>query len=135
MRGRIRVASSMWLGAALAGALSVTGAAAAGQDVDVSGTWRLTVTTDQGVTHPTVSLRQDGSALAGDYSSESLGEQVVEGSVADGEILFRFSAVAQGREFPVVYRGVLAADGTSSGTIDIAGGLLTGSFVGRREGG
>ena len=55
--------------------------------------------------------------------------------MADGEILFRFSAVAQGREFPVVYRGVLAADGTISGTIDIAGGLLTGSFVGRREGG
>ena len=101
MRRRLRTASPLWLGVALAGALFVPIGPAAAQAVDLSGTWRLTVTTDRGVTHPTVSFSQNGRALSGDYSSESLGRHRVEGSVSDQEVTFRFSAAAQGRRFPV----------------------------------
>jgi len=102
---------------------------------DVSGRWLLTVTTDQGVTRPSVVLRQNGDALSGDYSSETLGEHEVEGSVSGSTVTWSFSASAQGQAFPVVYRGTLGEDGTITGTIDIAGGLLTGSFTARRDGG
>ncbi len=53
------------------------------QPADVAGTWELAVTTDQGVSHPSVTFAQDG--------------------------------------------------GTLSGTIDVAGGMLGGTFTARRQ--
>ncbi|SVC51210.1 uncharacterized protein METZ01_LOCUS304064, partial [marine metagenome] len=44
-----------------------------GQTVDVTGTWNLEVTTDQGVTRPSFRLTQEGERLSGSYSSEALG--------------------------------------------------------------
>lgn len=122
--------------AALAGVLGAlsTGSAAA-QTPDVAGTWILTVTTDQGVTRPSVTLVQDGEALRGDYSSDTLGEHEVSGSVTASEVTWSLTAGTAGRSFPVVYRGTLAEDGTISGTIDIAAGLMTGSFTAVRSGG
>ena len=48
MRG-VRVARAVWLAAAL---LVSAAAKTVAQTPDVSGTWQLTVTTDQGVTSP-----------------------------------------------------------------------------------
>ena len=55
---------------------------AAAQTADVAGTWTFRVTTDQSVTTPTVTLEQNGETLTGHYSSETLGEQEVEGTVS-----------------------------------------------------
>lgn len=48
---------------------------ASAQTADVAGTWTLTVTTDNGVTNPVLTLEQDGETLTGHYSSEALGEE------------------------------------------------------------
>lgn len=120
----------------LAGLFMVVGllwAAPASAQVDVSGTWQLAVTTDQGVTHPTVTFRQEGADLTGDYSSEALGQNRVSGTVDGTSVTWSFSASLQGQDIPVRYRGTLQDDGTISGSIDIAGGMLTGSFVGTRD--
>lgn len=120
----------------LAGLFMVVGllwAAPASAQVDVSGTWQLAVTTDQGVTHPTVTFRQEGADLTGDYSSEALGQNRVSGTVDGTSVTWSFSATLQGQDIPVRYRGTLQDDGTISGSIDIAGGMLTGSFVGTRD--
>jgi hypothetical protein len=114
----------------------ILGAApAVGQQADVAGRWRLEVTTDQGITHPTVVFAQDGATLTGDYSSETLGETSVRGSVEGEIVTWSFSANLQGQDIPVRYRGTLAADGTMSGSIDIAGGMMTGSFTASRSDG
>ena len=105
------------------------------QDVDLSGAWTLTVRTDQGVTTPTWNLTQEGTRLTGRYSSEALGQNDVTGSVEGGAITISFEANLQGQGVPVVYRGTLQDDGTLAGTIDVAGGMLTGSFTARRFGG
>ena len=109
--------------------------AVSAQAVDVSGTWQLAVTTDQGVTRPEVTFEQDGSALSGDYASETLGRHSVQGSVEGTTVQWSFSANMQGQTFPVRYEGTLQDDGTISGSIDIASGMMTGSFVATRDDG
>lgn len=116
--------------AAMAGADRISA-----QDVDVSGTWQLRVTTDQGTTHPTVVFEQAGTMLTGDYSSETLGRNEVEGEVDGPNVRWSFTTSLQGQSFPVRYEGTLRDDGTIAGSIDVAGGMMTGSFVATRDDG
>jgi hypothetical protein len=116
--------------AAMAGADRI-----AAQEVDVSGAWQLRVTTDQGTTHPTVVFEQAGTMLTGDYASETLGRNDVEGEVDGHNVHWSFSTSLQGQSFPVRYEGTLRDDGTIAGSIDVAGGMVTGSFVATRDDG
>ena len=116
-------------GAVLAVATAPVGA----QTANVAGTWTMSVTTDAGgTTTPTVTLQQDGANLTGHYTSETLGEADVTGTVEGNRVTIRFSADLQGQEVPVVYAATLGADGVLTGTIDLAGGLATGTFTARR---
>ena len=112
---------------ALAGAVE-----ASAQAVDLSGDWIFSVTTDTGVTMPEVTLAQDGGTLSGRYSSDALGQSPISGRVTGSEMRFEFSADLQGQLAPVEYAGTVNADGTISGTMDIAGGLLVGTFTATR---
>lgn len=107
--------------------------ATASAQIDVSGTWRMTVNTDNGVTNPTMTLVQDGTSLTGSYSSQALGESDVRGDVDGESVTIRFSATLQGQSIPVTYTGTLAEDGTLSGRLDIADGMLTGTFTAIRS--
>ena len=99
---------------------------------DVAGDWALMVDTDAGPTTPSVVLEQDGTELTGHYSSETLGEADVTGSVSGNEVQFSFSASAQGFDVDVSYTGTLQDDGTLSGQISL-GGLGGGTFTGKRR--
>jgi hypothetical protein len=112
---------------AIAGAVE-----ASAQAVDLSGDWIFSVTTDTGVTMPEVTLVQDGGTLSGRYSSDALGQSPISGRVTGSEMRFEFSADLQGQLAPVEYAGTVNADGTISGTMDIAGGLLVGTFTATR---
>jgi hypothetical protein len=99
---------------------------------DVAGDWALTVETDQGTTTPSVVLEQDGATLTGHYSSETLGEADITGSVDGKAVAFSFGASVQGFDLDVSYTGTLQDDGTLSGEISLgeAGG---GTFTGKRR--
>ncbi len=99
---------------------------------DVAGDWALMVDTDAGPTTPSVVLEQDGTELTGHYSSETLGEADVTGSVSGNEVRFSFSASAQGFDLDVSYTGTLQDDGTLSGQISL-GDLGGGTFTGKRR--
>lgn len=107
----------------------------AAQTADVAGKWNLTVTTGQGTTNPTFTLVQDGEKLTGHYSSEALGEADLTGTVSGSSVRISLEGSIQGQSVPVVYSGTLNDDGTMSGTIDIAGGALTGTFTATRADG
>lgn len=100
---------------------------------DVAGTWTFSVSTDNGVTTPSMTLEQDGSALTGRYSSNALGEQDVTGTVDGKAVTISFDVSLQGQSVGVVYRGMLGDDGRWTGTIDIADGMLVGSFTATRD--
>ncbi len=110
-------------------------AGVAGQDANVAGAWALEVETDQGVTNPTWVLEQEGTTLTGQYSSEALGQNQIRGTVDGSTIVIRFSADLQGQAIPVEYRGTLGDDGVIRGSIDVAGGMMQGSFTARRRDG
>ena len=125
--GRMSAAmvATVLLGAAWAAGVSA-------QAVDVTGTWTMEVTTDAGTTTPTMTLEQHDDHVTGHYSSETLGEADVEGAVTGNQVRISFEADLQGQAVPVVYQATVDANGVMTGTIDVAGGLATGTFTARR---
>ena len=110
---------------ALAGAVE-----ASAQTANLSGAWTFTVTTEvSGVTNPAVTLEQDGMTLTGHYSSAQLGENDLSGTVTGMEITFTFDVDLGGQVIEVTYSGTVEEDGEISGTLDIGGGLVTGTFT------
>jgi hypothetical protein len=81
---------------------------------------------------PTVTLKQDGEKLTGHYSSATLGEADLTGSVKEKEIKFSFSADAQGTALQVSYTGTIEDKDSLKGTVDL-GGLAQGTFTAKRQ--
>lgn len=106
---------------------------ASAQTANVAGVWTLEVTTDTGVTMPQLTLEQDGMKLTGHYVSEALGENDVTGTVDGQEVTVSFIADLQGQSAPVIYFGTVDEEGVWSGTIDIADGLVTGTFTAKKD--
>jgi hypothetical protein len=127
-----RVRSLGVLTAGVAAALALGAAQVSAQAVDVTGAWNMEVTTETGTTTPSMTLEQHDDHVMGHYSSETLGEADLEGSVTGNQVRLAFEAELQGQAVPVVYVATVDENGVMSGTIDIAGGLATGTFTARR---
>ncbi len=123
----------------LVGALAVAATAitfggteqASAQTVDASGAWAFVVTQDTGgePTTPSLTLEQDGETLTGHYSSDSLGEADVTGTVDGSTVTISFEADLQGMPVSVTYVGTIDAEGMMTGTISLLDGLATGTFT------
>ena len=107
-------------------------AAQAETKTDVSGKWLFSVTTDAGTGTPTVTLKQQGDSLTGHYSSQTLGEADLKGTIKDGKITFRFPVSLQGTSLTVTYSGTVDTKDSMKGSVDI-GGMATGSFTAKRQ--
>lgn len=105
----------------------------AAQEVDVSGTWNMTVESQQGRTNPTVTLEQDGQSLTGQYSSETLGDAEVTGSVDGNEVTFSFTANVGGQSVPASYTATVEGD-EMSGNLTLAGQEAASFTATRAEG-
>ena len=122
-------------GAALvAVAVLAAGAAqASAQNVNVAGAWAMSVTTEAGgTTTPSMTLVQNGTALTGTYTSETLGDAEIRGTVEGNKVTINFTASLGGQDVPVTYVATVDAAGVMTGTIDLAGGMATGTFTARR---
>jgi hypothetical protein len=100
--------------------------------IDVSGTWAFTVQTDAGTGSPTVTLKQDGEKLTGHYSSATLGEADLTGSVKGKDLKFTFTGNVQGTSLEVTYTGTIEDKDTLKGTLDL-GGYAQGTFTAKRR--
>jgi hypothetical protein len=110
-----------------------TAFAYAGQaKTDISGTWIFEVQTDAGTGTPTVTFKQDGEKLTGHYSSQTLGEADLTGTVKGNDETFNFMADLQGNAVPVTYKATIESATSMKGTIDI-GGLAGGTFTGKKK--
>jgi hypothetical protein len=129
MKGRY--AGAMLLTALVVGLAPMRGTAQTAK-MDVTGKWLFNVQTDAGTGTPTVTLKQDGEKLTGHYSSATLGEADLTGSVKGKEIRFSFSADAQGTTLQVSYTGTVEDKDSIKGTVDL-GGLAQGTFTAKRQ--
>ena len=100
---------------------------------NMTGSWILEVSSDQGITMPELTLVQEGMKVTGHYSSDALGENDITGMVDGNKVMVSFEADLQGQSAPVSYKGTVDEEGVWSGTLDIAGGLLTGTFTAKKE--
>lgn len=106
--------------------------AAQAAKVDVTGKWAFTVQTEAGTGEPTVTLKQEGEKLTGHYSSPTLGEADLTGTVKGQQIQFSFTANAQGTSLEVKYSGTVESKDALKGTVDL-GGLGSGTFTAKRQ--
>lgn len=98
---------------------------------DVAGTWALTVETAQGTGNPSVTLKQDGEKLTGNYSSPLFGEQPVTGSIKGNAFTFSFTGSIEGTTLTVTYTGTVEKD-TMKGKV-VLGELGEGTFTGKKK--
>jgi len=115
-------------------ALAVASAAWAGQaaKIDVTGEWVFDVQTAAGSGTPTVTLKQDGEKLTGHYSSGTLGEADLTGTVKAADIAFTFTADVQGNALPVSYTGTIDSPTTMKGTLSITA-VGDGTFTAKKK--
>jgi hypothetical protein len=104
-------------------------AAAQSANVNVSGTWILSVQSDAGASMPTLTLKQDGQKLSGHYSSMLVGEAEVTGSIKGQAIEFTVRAEVQGMPFELKYNATLEGKDSMKGTLstELGGGTFTAS--------
>jgi hypothetical protein len=114
----------------LAGLLA--SAVAAQQKLNITGKWVFEVQTDAGTGTPTVTFKQDGDKVTGHYSSMTLGEADLTGTLKGQSLTFNFQADLQGQAVPVTYQATVDSNTTMKGTIDI-GGAATGTFTGKKQ--
>jgi hypothetical protein len=112
--------------------LAVAFAYAGQAKTDISGQWTFEVVTDAGTGTPTVTFKQDGEKLTGHYSSQTLGEADLTGTVKGTDVTFNFMADLQGNAVPVTYKATIESPTSMKGTIDI-GGLAGGTFTGKKK--
>ena len=112
----VRLLSDQWMyGLGSAGAASGTPAAcinavalAQSNKVDVTGVWIFSVESPAGKSNPTLTFKQDGEKLTGQYSSQLMGQADLTGTVKGQAIEFVVSATVQGTPIELKYTG--AAD-------------------------
>ncbi len=98
--------------------------------LDVSGAWALEVNAAGGSGTPTVTLKQEGEKLTGQYSGQ-LGEAPLSGTIKGNAIAFQFDVDVQGTSLRVVYTGTVERD-SMKGTVTL-GEMGEGTFSGSRK--
>ena len=98
--------------------------------IDVSGTWDMTVESQQGTAHPSITLKQDGEKITGSYRGQ-MGESRLQGSIKGNEIAFTVTLKFQDASYTVTYTGS-ATDDKMSGTTRF-GNAGTGNWSAERR--
>ena len=120
----------------LALAVLVLGASTAGTSAqttfDVTGAWAFEVQTEAGTGTPVVTFKQDGEKLTGHYSSATLGEADLTGTVKGEVIAFSFTVSIQGTTVEIAYSGIIENKDSMKGKAVIVG-LGEGTFTAKRK--
>jgi hypothetical protein len=98
--------------------------------VNVTGTWVFDVQTPAGSGTPTMTFKQEGEKLTGQYSGQ-LGEAPLTGTVKDSKITFQIDVAVQGTNLTIVYSGTVDRD-TMKGTVSL-GEAGEGTFTAKRK--
>lgn len=100
---------------------------------ELSGEWTASLQLDAISATPSFTLKQEGTKLTGEYVSQQYGKFPLSGEVTGTAVSFTVSMNIEGNALDAVYSGVLQADGSLKGTVDIAGGAMGGTFSATRK--
>jgi hypothetical protein len=96
---------------------------------DVSGSWDLTVESQQATSHPSITLIQEGEKLTGTYRGQ-MGDSALQGTLRGNEIRFNVTLKFQDASYVVTYSGTVSED-TMKGSVRF-GDMGTGKWSARR---
>jgi hypothetical protein len=111
----------------LAGTGSTTSARQSNK-VDVTGVWIFSVESPAGKSNPTLTFKQEGEKLTGQYSSQLMGQADLTGTIKGQAIEFVVSATVQGTPIELKYTGSVDSKDSMKGTLsagDFGGGTFT----------
>ena len=97
---------------------------------DVTGTWDLTVQTQQGTATPSLALQQSGEQLSGTYHGR-MGDSKVDGTVRGRDIQFTVTLRFRDQDHVISYAGTVDTD-TMKGTVQF-GDRGSGTWSGKRR--
>ena len=100
--------------------------------VDVSGVWVFSVESAAGKSNPTVTFKQEGEKLTGQYSSQLMGQADLTGTIKGAAIEFVVAANVQGTAIDLKYTGSVDSKDSMKGTLS-AGDLGGGTFTAARK--
>lgn len=103
--------------------------AAPARSVDLTGTWAFEVATDAGTRTPTVTLKQEGGNLTGQYKSQ-LGEAEIAGRIKGSDFSFVVTLPIEGTPMTILYTGTAEKDAVK-GTVTV-GDVEVGTFTGKK---
>ncbi len=108
-----------------------TGSQAADARPDVSGTWSCQVEFSGGAGTPTMTFKQEGEKLTGQYTGQ-LGEAPLTGTIKGNAIEFAIDVTVEGTAVHIVYSGTVDKD-TMKGTVKL-GDLGDATFTAKKKG-
>ena len=111
-------------------AVLVSAPVPAASQADLSGTWDLTVMTEQGDQMLTVDIVQDGQDLTVTSDAGEFGVIEMKGTVDGATVRVAWELDLQGTPLEIVFLGTLA-DGSITGTADF-GGMGQGNWLAER---
>jgi hypothetical protein len=100
--------------------------------VDLTGAWAVTLQLDTITATPSVTLKQDGEKLTGDYVSQQYGKFPLTGSVKGSDVTWSVTLNIEGNAITGTYTGAVQADGSIKGSVNI-GDQMSGTFTATRK--
>lgn len=121
-----------WVVMALVGSMGAVQSAGQSAQVDVTGAWAFSVESAAGKSNPSVTFKQEGEKLTGQYSSQLMGETTLTGTIKGRAIEFTVSGNVQGTTVGLKYTGTVDGKDSIKGTIS-AGEFGDGTFTAMRK--
>ena len=100
--------------------------------VDLTGEWAVTLQLDSITATPSVTLKQDGEKLTGDYVSQQYGKFPLTGSVKGSDVVWSVTLNIEGNAVTGTYTGTVQPDGSIKGSVNIAE-QMSGTFTATRK--
>jgi hypothetical protein len=97
----------------------------------LTGTWTIALELPNISATPTLTLKQDGETLSGEYVSQQYGKFPVTGTVKGADVTFRFAMTVEGNSYNVTYKGTADRD-AMKGSVNV-GDMMDGTFSATRK--
>jgi len=99
---------------------------------DLSGAWTINLNLGDINATPSLTIKQEGEKLTGEYVSQQYGKFPVTGSVKGSDVTFNVAMNIEGNAFTAAYAGTIEADGSLKGSVDL-GGQMSGTFTATKK--
>jgi|KBSMisStaDraftv2_1062788.scaffolds.fasta_scaffold411298_2 hypothetical protein len=115
-------------------ASAITVVASQAWAIDVTGTWLMSVQTPAGTGTPSLTFKQSGEILTGDYKGQA-GEASLTGTIKGNDLMIKYTFSAQGTDIEITYSGTVDGTNTSGkvALLPAGGSTIEGTFTGKKQ--